>query len=159
MNTKWILLAEDNAIDAQLALRSLKDDDAGEVVLATDGSEALDCLLGRGRYENREAGNPALILLDLKMPKVDGMDVLRQVKTDSRLRLIPVVIFTSSREESDLVRCYELGANAYVVKPLAFAEYRSVLQQVRAFWLALNELPAADPLETRPVASHFVPVS
>jgi CheY-like chemotaxis protein len=156
---KWILLAEDNVIDAELALRALKAEDADEVVLAADGSEALDCLFCRGSYENREAGHPALILLDLKMPKVDGLDVLRHVKGDSRLRQIPVVMFTSSREESDLIRCYELGANAYLVKPLAFADYRTVLQQVRAFWLALNELPAGDPSEAHAVTAQLLAAS
>lgn len=146
-------------MDAELALRALHAEDAGEVVLANDGSEALDCLLGRGRYENREAGQPALVLLDLKMPKLDGLDVLRLMKSDARLRQIPVVMFTSSREESDLIRCYELGANAYLVKPLAFAEYRAVLQQVRTFWLALNELPQGDQSEIHPAPVRFVPAA
>jgi CheY-like chemotaxis protein len=159
MRPRWILLAEDNAIDAELALRALRAEDMSEVVLANDGSEALDCLLHRGPYEAREAGHPALVLLDLKMPKVDGLDVLRQMKSHARLRQIPVVMFTSSREESDLVRCYELGANAYLVKPLAFADYRAVLQHVREFWLALNELPEGDPPEVYPLASPLVPAS
>jgi CheY-like chemotaxis protein len=156
---KWILLAEDNAIDAELALRALGVNAASDtVVLANDGSEALDYLLQRGTDEAQD-GPPALILLDLKMPKVDGLEVLRQVKGDSRLRQIPVVMFTSSREESDLIRCYELGANAYLVKPLAFAEYRTLLQQVRAFWLDLNELPAGGPFETHSVAPQFAAAS
>ena len=156
---KWILLAEDNAIDAELALRALKAHDADEVLLANDGAEVLDCLLCRGVYENREAGHPALVLLDLKMPKVDGLEVLRHMKNDARLRQIPVVMFTSSREESDLARCYELGANAYLVKPLAFADYRAVLGLARGFWLALNELPAADQSQSDSVAVPCVPVS
>lgn len=142
---KWILLAEDNAIDADLALRTMEVNEAKEeVVLASDGAEALDCLYRRGAYEARDSGDPALVLLDLKMPKVDGLEVLRQIKADLRLKQIPVVIFSSSREEADLARCYQLGANAYVVKPLVFREYRTILQQVRTFWMTINELPPAN---------------
>jgi len=149
MKPKWILLAEDNAIDAELAFRALNaNQGGGEVVLATDGAEALDCVYRRGKYQVRESGHPTVLLLDLKMPRVDGLEVLRRIKGDSELRQIPVVMFTSSREEADLDQCYQLGANAYVVKPVAFAEYRAVLHHVRTFWLEMNELPAGTPAET-----------
>lgn len=148
--SKWILLVEDNAIEADLAFRALGINEAdSEFVLAPDGAEAVDCLHNRGAYETRVSGRPALVLLDLKMPKVDGLEVLRQIKTDPRLRQIPVVVFTSSREETDVARCYQLGANAYVVKPVIFSEYRTVLQQVRAFWMAINELPSDGPPAVR----------
>ena len=148
---KWILLAEDNPIDADLALRSLATNKADdEIVLAADGSEALDCLYRRGMHEARDTGHPAVVILDLKMPKVDGLEVLRQIKTDPRLKHIPVVMFTSSREEVDLARCYQQGANAYIVKPVAFPEFRAVLQQVRTFWMAVNELPPDGPATNRP---------
>src|SRR5262245_29225935 len=145
MKAKWILIAEDNAYDADLALRVLKTDERppdGEVVLVRDGAEALDCLYRRNRFETREDGNPAVVLLDLKMPKVDGWEVLRQIKADSRHRTIPVVVFTSSREEADLARCYQLGANAYVVKPVDFKEFADALRYVKDFWLTTNESPS-----------------
>ena len=152
---KWILLAEDNAIDAELTFRALNaNEGGGTVVLATDGSEALDCLHRRRAYEAREAGHPTVVLLDLKMPKVDGLEVLRQIKCDSELKHIPVVMFTSSREEADLAHCYELGANAYVVKPVAFAEYRAVLHHIRTFWLEMNELPG-EPAESQSMPSQL----
>jgi CheY-like chemotaxis protein len=142
---KWILVAEDNAVDADLALRTLQCDiPEGEVVIASDGAEALDCLYQRGAYEARDLGNPVAVLLDLKMPRVDGLEVLHEIKADPHLKHIPVVIFSSSREESDITRCYQLGANAYVVKPVAFPEYRTVLQNVRTFWMMINELPVGD---------------
>ena len=155
---KWILLAEDNAIDAELALRALHANGNGDkVVLVNDGSEALDCLYRRGPYEARDGGHPTVLLLDLKMPKVDGLEVLRQIKNDPELSRIPVVMFTSSREETDLTRCYKLGVNAFVVKPVAIAEYYAVLQQMRTFWMAINELSAGDPVETRAMASQLAP--
>jgi CheY-like chemotaxis protein len=155
---KWILLAEDNAIDAELTFRALNANaGGGKVVLATDGSEALDCLHRRRAYETREAGHPTVVLLDLKMPKVDGVEVLRQIKCESELKHIPVVMFTSSREEADLAQCYELGANAYVVKPVGFAEYRAVLHHIRTFWLEMNELPDGDPSESQSIPSQLVP--
>jgi len=154
---KWILLAEDNAIDADLALRALAVNEAEDrIVLAPDGAEALDCLYRRGAHEERTSGNPALVLLDLKMPKVDGLEVLRQIKADSRLKHIPVVVFTSSCEESDLTRCYQLGVNAYVVKPVAFQEYRAVLQHVRSFWMTINEPPSDGRVAPRPPARQLV---
>ena len=157
---KWILLAEDNPIDAELALRALNASGAGvKVVLANDGSEALDCLNRCGTDETCGGGHPTMVLLDLKMPKVDGLEVLRQIKGDPRLRQIPVVMFTSSREEADLARCYDLGANAYVVKPVAFAEYRAVLQEVRTFWMGINELPAEDRFKRQSMPPQLVPAA
>jgi CheY-like chemotaxis protein len=148
---KWILLAEDNQSDVDLALRALAvPDEALEVVVVIDGLKALDCLYRRGEYEMRDPDPPSLIILDIKMPKVDGLEVLRQIKEDAQMRIIPVVIFTSSREEADLVACYRHGANAYLVKPVGFTAYRDLLQQVRKFWVVLNELPAIHPSETRP---------
>jgi CheY-like chemotaxis protein len=137
---KWILLAEDNANDADLAMRVLAIDRTHEkVVHAHDGVEALDCLNHRGEFPSCPSEIPTVVLLDLKMPKVDGLEVLRQIKTDERLKTIPVVIFTSSREASDLERCYELGANAYVVKPVDFKKFREVVAEVRTFWMDFNE--------------------
>ena len=142
---RWILLAEDNPCDADLALRALgADHGSGDVLVANDGSEALDCLYRRGAFAARDTGNPALVLLDLKMPKVDGLEVLRQLKAEPALRSIPVVVFSSSRQERDVVGCYRLGANAYVVKPVDFQQFVAVLQGVRAFWMEINEPPPLD---------------
>jgi CheY-like chemotaxis protein len=142
---KWILLAEDNANDADLTMRALSSDQSAcEVVLAGDGAAAMDCLFRRGAFRSRQRGPPAVVLLDLKMPKVDGLEVLRQIKNDAALRIIPTVVFTSSRERKDIVRAFQLGANAYVVKPLDFREYVSVLKDLKKFWLVTNEAPSAD---------------
>jgi CheY-like chemotaxis protein len=140
---KWILLAEDNNNDADLVVRALAANQQGEqVVVAHDGVEAIDCLYRRGQFQSRAApGHPAVVLLDLKMPRMDGLEVLRQIKDDDRLRAIPVVTFTSSREQSDVELSYHLGANAYVVKPVEFSEFISVLNEIRTFWLAVNEPP------------------
>jgi len=139
---KWILLAEDDECDADLAMRALASTGASlEILLAADGSEVLDCLHERNTFSGRATGNPSLVLLDLKMPRVDGIEVLRQMKENPRFRCIPAVIFTSSREERDLSRTYELGANAYVVKPLNFREMIRTLTAVSNFWMALNEPP------------------
>ena len=142
---RWILLAEDNAKDADLTMRALSANQSpSEVVLANDGAEALDCLYRRGAFQARDDDPPAVVLLDLKMPKVDGLEVLRQIKNDVVLKNIPVVIFTSSRERIDLARTYQLGANAYVVKPLGFQEFVSALTVVKKFWLIINEPPPVD---------------
>lgn len=139
---KWILLAEDNVNDADLAVRALSAHQNGElVVVAHDGVEAMDCLHHRGEFQSRAApGNPALVLLDLKMPRMGGLEVLRQMKHDARLKGIPVVAFTSSREQTDVVQSYQLGANAYVVKPAGFDELVTVLDHIKTFWLHINEL-------------------
>ena len=137
-----ILLAEDNANDVELTLTALQAHHvANDVVVVRDGAEALDYLFRRGAYANRASGHPALLLLDLKMPKVDGLEVLRHVKADPQLRRMPVVVLTSSREESDLARSYDLGVNAYVVKPMNFPDFIQAVETLGAFWAVLNELP------------------
>ena len=148
---KWILLAEDNENDAELALRALSANQVPQdVIVARDGEEALDCLYRRGAFQARPApGNPAMILLDLKMPRVDGLEVLRQTKADPQLRRVPVVMFTSSREETDVARSYELGANAYVVKPVDFKEFMSVVREIQCFWMGINELPVDQPARSK----------
>lgn len=150
---KWILLVEDNEKDADLAQRALAAGKAHvEIVVAHDGQEALDCLHRREEFRFRREGNPAVVLLDLKMPRVDGFEVLKQIKEDPHLKSIPVVVFTSSREEFDLAHCYDLNANAYVVKPVDFRQYLAALKEVAAFWLGINEPPpdAAALHETAP---------
>jgi CheY-like chemotaxis protein len=137
-----ILLAEDNANDVELTLSALHSHHvANEVVVVRDGAEALDYLYRRGMFADRDPGDPGLILLDLKMPKMDGLEVLRHVKADLRLRRLPIVVLTSSREESDIVRSYELGVNAYVVKPVKFADFVEAVHTLGAFWAVLNEMP------------------
>lgn len=139
---KRILLAEDNANDLELTLAALAENRlANGVIVVRDGAEALDYLYRRGAYANRSDGNPVLVLLDLKMPKVDGIEVLRHIKKDDELRRIPVVMLTSSREEQDLLRSYELGVNAYVVKPVAFIEFMDAVRQLGGFWGVVNEPP------------------
>ena len=135
-----ILLVEDSRNDAELTLEALSEHRlANEVLHLRDGAEALDYLYGRGRFEGRPPGTPAFVLLDLKMPKVDGLEVLRQMKDDERLASIPVVILTSSREERDLVESYRLGANAYVVKPVDFDAFQDAVRQLGVFWAVINE--------------------
>jgi CheY-like chemotaxis protein len=137
-----ILLAEDNENDIELTLTALAEHNlANEVVVVRDGEEALDYIYKRGSYESRAGGDPAVVLLDLKMPKVDGLQVLRKIKSDENLKSVPVVMLTSSKEESDLVESYRLGANAYVVKPVAFEQFVRVVKQVGAFWAVVNEPP------------------
>jgi CheY-like chemotaxis protein len=151
-NSKWILLAEDNVNDADLALRALAANQApGLVLVARDGAEALDCLYRRGAFAERVAGPPTVVMLDLKMPKVDGLEALQQIKADPQLKHIPVVMFTSSREETDVARSYDLGANAYVVKPVDFKQYLIFVKEIRRFWLVVNEAPRqfTDPAAPR----------
>jgi CheY-like chemotaxis protein len=139
-----ILLAEDNANDVELTLAALRGHGiANQIVVVGDGAEALDYLYRRGAHASRSAEPPGVILLDLKMPKVDGLDVLRTVKADPALRIIPVVVLTSSAEESDLVRSYDLGVNAYVVKPVVFAEFVNAVKVVGQFWAVVNQGPSA----------------
>ena len=139
---RTILLAEDNADDVELTLAALRANRvANQIVVARDGAEALDYLWRRNQYADRPLGNPVLILLDLKMPKVDGIEVLREVKSDAQLRTIPVVALTSSREEHDLLRSYDLGINAYVVKPVAFNEFVEAVKLLGGFWAVVNEPP------------------
>jgi CheY-like chemotaxis protein len=139
---KRILLAEDSANDVELTLAALEQHHlANEIVVVRDGAEALDYLYARGAYAGRQSGNPALLVLDLKMPRVDGLDVLRIIKADAVLKTIPVVMLTSSREEQDLIASYELGVNSYVVKPVDFAEFMEAVRQIGAFWAIVNEPP------------------
>ena len=139
---KRILLVEDNHRDVELTLAALEEFNlANEVVVARDGVEALDYLYARGQFTNHGNGMPVVVLLDLKMPRVDGLEVLRQIRSDATLRSLPVVMITSSREEQDLVRSYELGVNAYVVKPVDFQKFVDSIKQVGFFWAIINEPP------------------
>jgi CheY-like chemotaxis protein len=137
-----ILLAEDNGNDVELILTAFKGVGIiNDITIARDGAEALDFLHRRGNYHGRTSANPALVLLDLKMPRVDGHEVLREIRETPELRTIPVVVLTSSKEENDLMQTYQLGANAYVVKPVAFAEFINAVSKVGVFWALINELP------------------
>ena len=139
---KRILLAEDDPRDIELTLTALGENNlANEVVVARDGVEALEYLRYQGEYQTRQRGNPAVILLDLKMPKVDGLQVLREIRSDPDLKMIPVCVLTSSREERDLIESYNLGVNAYVVKPVGFKEFVTAVKEIGLFWAVLNEVP------------------
>jgi CheY-like chemotaxis protein len=139
---KRILLAEDNPKDVELTLTALDEHNlANEVVVVNDGAEALDYLYRRGKFAMRADNDPAVVLLDLKMPKVDGLEVLRTIKKDDKLKTIPLVILTSSREEKDLVESYKLGVNAYVVKPVNFQQFIDAVKELGAFWAVINEPP------------------
>ncbi len=139
---KRILLAEDNPKDVELTLTALDEYNlANEVVVVNDGAEALDYLYRRGKFAMRADNDPAVVLLDLKMPKVDGLEVLRTIKKDDKLKTIPLVILTSSREEKDLVESYKLGVNAYVVKPVNFQQFIEAVKELGAFWAIINEPP------------------
>ena len=139
---KPILLVEDNPKDLELSLIALERSNlANEVVTVRDGKEALDYLFRRGAYAERQPGNPAVVLLDLKLPKVDGIQVLEKVKAEPSLQSIPVVMLTTSREEKVLVKSYQLGVNAYVVKPVAFKEFIEAIQELGIFWAVVNEPP------------------
>ena len=141
-NLKSILLVEDSLRDAELTLAALEEHSlANEIIHVRDGEEALDYLYRRGPFAQRTTNDPAVVFLDLKMPKVDGLEVLKTIKSDDRLRAIPVVMLTSSREEADLVRSYQLGVNAYVVKPVDFQVFVKAVQEAGAFWAVLNEQP------------------
>jgi len=137
-----ILLVEDNLNDIELTLAALKRNHvANEITVARHGGEALDYLYRRGEFQNRTPCNPVVVFLDLKMPKVDGLEVLRQMKSNVDLKVIPVVMLTSSREEGDLVRSYQLGANAYIVKPVGFEQFTAAIRELGIFWAVLNEPP------------------
>ena len=137
-----ILLVEDDPKDVELTLTALDEYNlANEVVVATDGEQALDYLYYRGKFMRRAPENPAVLLLDLKLPKVDGLEVLKQLKADEKLRMIPVVVLTSSREEKDMLTSYQLGVNAYVVKPVDFHEFVNAIKELGIFWAVINEPP------------------
>ena len=139
---KRILLVEDDAHDIEMTLAALEENHlANEVVVVRDGADALDYLYRRGIYKMRAPGNPAVVLLDIKLPKVDGKEVLRQIKSDAGLRTVPIVMLTSSREEQDLLGSYNLGVNAYVVKPVDFHEFVQALNKLGLFWAVVNEPP------------------
>lgn len=142
MELKRILLVEDNANDIELAFAALEENHlANEVIVARDGEEALDYLYRRGIYKLRAEGNPAVVLLDLKLPKVDGLEVLKQIKSDPDMRTIPIVMMTSSREEKDLISSYNQGVNAYVVKPMDFGEFVNAIKELGLFWGVVNQPP------------------
>ena len=135
-------MVEDDPKDVELALTALEEYNlANEIIIVGDGDEALDYLYKRGPFETRTAGNPAVILLDLKLPKVNGLEVLQQIKSDETLRMVPVVVLTSSKEEKDMVASYELGVNGYVVKPVDFHEFVNAIRELGVFWAIINEPP------------------
>lgn len=139
---KHILLVEDNPNDVELTLEGLSEYNlANDVQVVRDGEEALDYLYYRGKFAGRISNNPVVVILDLKLPKIDGIEVLRQIKSDEKLRLIPVVILTSSNIESDKVKSYKLGVNAYVVKPIGFHEFTDAIRELGIFWAIINEPP------------------
>jgi CheY-like chemotaxis protein len=143
MNTLGsILIVEDDPRDVELTLTALEEYNlANAVVVTRDGQEALDYLYRRGKFNTRSNGNPAVMLLDLKLPKIDGLEVLKQVRSDEHLKMIPVVVLTSSHEEKDMMRSYQLGVNAYVVKPVDFHEFVNAVKELGVFWAVINEPP------------------
>ena len=137
-----ILIVEDDPNDVELTLEALTDYNlANEVVVTRDGQQALDYLYCQGEFSMRSAGSPAVMLLDLKLPKIDGLEVLQKIKADERLKMIPVVVLTSSHEEKDMMRSYSLGVNAYVVKPVDFHEFVNAVKELGIFWAVINEPP------------------
>lgn len=137
-----ILMVEDDPKDVELSLTALEDYNlANEVIVARDGEEALDYLYRRGKFASRDSGNPAVLLLDLKLPKVNGLEVLQQIRSDEKLKMIPVVVLTSSHEEKDMVTSYKLGVNAYVVKPVDFHEFVNAIKELGVFWAIINQPP------------------
>jgi len=142
ISIRTILLAEDNKKDVELTLEALSEHNlANQVAVVKDGVEALEYLRYEGNYKQRPKGNPAVILLDIKMPRMDGIEVLKIIRNDEQCKNIPVVMLTSSREEPDLKKCYDIGVNAYVVKPVNFKEFFEVVKQIGVFWALINELP------------------
>lgn len=153
MELKRILLVEDSARDIELILAALAEHClANEVIVTRDGEEALDYLYRRGIYRLRSEGLPGVVLLDLKLPKVDGLEVLGKLKADPELKAVPVVILTSSREEKDLVSSYNLGSNAYVVKPVDFHEFVEAIKELGLFWAVVNQPPPGSLPPARPVS-------
>jgi CheY-like chemotaxis protein len=147
---RTILFAEDNPRDVELTLEALQDHNlANNVVVVRDGVETLEYLRCEGKYKQRKPGNPAVLLLDIKMPRMDGIEVLRIIRKDNDLKMLPVVMLTSSREEQDLIKSYELGVNAYVVKPVDFKEFIEAVRQVGVFWAVINEVPTGSKLSIK----------
>jgi CheY-like chemotaxis protein len=139
---RTILLAEDNPKDVELTLEALSEHNlANQVVVAKDGVEAMEYLRCTGKYKLRSQGNPAVVLLDIKMPRMDGIETLQAIRNDPALKMLPVVMLTSSREQQDLIKSYKLGVNAYVVKPVDFKEFIEAVKQVGVFWAVINEVP------------------
>jgi CheY-like chemotaxis protein len=144
---RTILFAEDNPRDVELTLEALGDHNlANNVIVVRDGVETMEYLRREGKYKLRKPGNPAVLLLDIKMPRMDGIEVLRAIRKDSDLKMVPVVMLTSSREEQDLIKSYELGVNAYVVKPVDFKEFIEAVKQLGVFWAVINEVPPGNKL-------------
>lgn len=152
-----ILLVEDDPRDLELTRHALeKENLCNHIHVARDGAEALDFIFGRGAYSHRHEGpNPYLVLLDLKLPKVDGLEVLRQIKQDARTRMIPVIVLTSSREQKDLVESYRLGVNSYIQKPVDFTQFQAAVKEIGLYWLLLNQTPA---VESSPQGATHSPV-
>jgi CheY-like chemotaxis protein len=149
LELKTILLAEDNPKDVELTLEALSEYNlANHVTVVKDGVEAMEFLRCEGSYRLRKSGNPAVVLLDIKMPRMDGIEVLRAVRSDPALKMLPVVMLTSSREERDLITSYDMGVNAYVVKPVGFKEFVEAVKQIGVFWAIINEPP------TEGISSH-----
>ena len=157
VNIKDILLVEDDPRDMELTLTALEEHHlANRVAVVDNGAEALDYLYHRGKFKMRARGNPILVLLDLKMPKVNGLEVLKIIKADEHLKIIPVVVLSSSRETPDLVECYKHGVNAYVVKPVDFTEFMKAVKQLGIFWAAINEPPPDTGREETPIQNGEV---
>jgi CheY-like chemotaxis protein len=147
---RTILFAEDNPRDVELTLEALGDHNlANNVIAVRDGVETMEYLRREGKYKQRKPGNPAVLLLDIKMPRMDGIEVLRAIRSDNELKMLPVVMLTSSREEQDLIKSYELGVNAYVVKPVDFKEFIEAVKQVGVFWAVINEVPPGIKLSNK----------
>jgi len=150
VEVRTILFAEDNPRDIELTLEALADHNlANKVIVVRDGVETMEYLHREGKYKQRRPGNPAVLMLDIKMPRMDGLEVLKAIRSDNSLKMLPVVIFTSSREEQDLIKSYELGVNAYVVKPVEFKDFIEAVKQLGVFWAVINEVPPVSKISNK----------